>query len=249
MKTNGKILRESSKVLERNNRLNGDDMKEKILIILLGSFLAFQNCAPPTVKMTAVTESDQKIHNDGAVTSEKKHAVTISHYKKISKAKSNTLFLIVVENRGEKPLFINDENVSVIFKGNIRNWTSKKIDIQSLREFMTDLSDDYYYEEARIISGIISKANAAEIGCPPPTEQDVFRVVDRVKTLREELPQLLNVIPELILKPQLIKPHKSIMGIVACDTGEMPEELEGQFEIALSIDGEKHEFTFSRVLI
>ena len=63
---------------------------------------------------------------------------------------------------------------------------------------------------------------------------------------------MLNVLiamRELILKPQLIAPHKSIMGIVACDTREIPEDMEGNFLVVLSIDGEEYEFTFSRSVI
>ena len=216
-------------------------MKIKILVILLGPLLILQNCAGPTVKITAVTGHDQKIYHDNEVTSEKRHAVSISYYKNLELIKSDTLFQIVVENRGEKPLFINNDNISVIFKGSSKGWTSKKISIQPLNEFMKDISDDYYYEEAEIIAHIITllQLHAA-------SEMDIEKAVNKVIDLRKSLSHVLNVIPTLILKPQPIKPHKSIMGIVACDTREIPEELEGHLQVALSIDGEDHKFTFSR---
>ena len=127
-------------------------MKLKILLILMGSILFLQSCAPTQVtKMSAVASSDQKVGHEGTITSQKKHFVSLSPYSELDVAKDKTMFMLVVENCGEDPIKIGYSNISAIFEGNNENRAFKRINVQHYDDFMNDLKEEYSNKEKRYI--------------------------------------------------------------------------------------------------
>ncbi|MFC1840936.1 hypothetical protein ACFL1N_15270 [Thermodesulfobacteriota bacterium] len=66
---------------------------------------------------------------------------------------------------------------------------------------------------------------------------------DRIRVRRA---QSFYAIPRIMLKPQVIMPNESVSGIFVCDTSKMKDNIEGNFKITVTIDGEEHKFIFSR---
>jgi hypothetical protein len=237
-------------------------MKIKILLVFFGLILFFQNCAPMIVKIAGVASSDQKTDPYGAVISEKKHVVSLSHYTEIDLAKGKTIFMMIVQNGGKIPISISSDNIMVIFEGNSKDWASKRINIQSLDEFMKDLEKDYHYDENRTIAGILRIVDMAEDELKAKeraelrekelivamVEPKIVRSINEVKLKRKQFEQLEDSVPEIIMKPQTILPNNSISGIVVCDTGELDPKVEGIFRVVVSIDGQEHRFSFTRSL-
>ena len=56
------------------------------------------------------------------------------------------------------------------------------------------------------------------------------------------------LIEELVMKPQILLPGESSSGLVVCDTTDMNNKVEGNFQVLVSFNGEEHEFTFNRSL-
>lgn len=236
-------------------------MKIKILLVLFGLILFFQNCAPMMiVKIAGVASSDQKTDPYGAVISEKKHVVSLSHYTEIDYVKGKTIFMMIVQNRGKNPISINSDNILVIFEGNSKDWASKMIKIQSLDDFMKDLERDYYNDENRIIAGMLRKVDIAADEIRQKREERemefvvaklepaLFNSLHKIELMRKEIEKLKEVVPEIIMKSQTVLPNNGISGIVVCDTGEMDPKIEGIFRVVVSIDGEQHTFSFTRSL-
>lgn len=227
-----------------------------LILILFISFL--HSCAPPVVKVTGVTDSGQKIFYDGSVTSEKKHAVTMSHYRGIEIVKDKTIFMMVLQNGGDDTISVSPDNISVMFEENGRKWAPKKINIQSLDDFMKDLEEAYYNEEGRIIKDIFRKVSktADDIDraredrekemAAAIFESKFFNDMYMLENSRKYFEQLEYLVPEIFIKKRSIMPGYSINVIVACDTRDMDPKTEGDFEIVVSIDGEEHKFTFTR---
>lgn len=232
-------------------------VKKTVMLIILAS--VFQSCAPTAtrVKVTGISERDQKIFYDGSITSEKKYFVTLSHYTEIELAKGKTIFMIVVENGGEDPISISSDSISVRFEGKGTEWGSKNINIQSPDDFMKDLEEEYYSEEVRIISDIFKRLNMAPSDMFPEKialfaarfENYFLNNMYKLEETREDFEQLEYTIPEIMLKKRTIVPGDSINAIVVCDTRDMDASITGNFKIIVSIDGEEHRFTFKHSLI
>lgn len=232
-------------------------MRIKILLMLLLSVFLLQNCSSK-VKIASVATSNQKQDYDGNIISEKKHVVTMSHYKAIPLAKGKTIFLMLLENGSESPVKISKDNLSVVFEGASEGWTYKKIKILSYDEFSKDLERDYYNEETRLISDIIRRVdttarsieNKENDGQKRNTasmfEIRLYNTVYTIENLHKHMKQLKGLLPDLVLKSMTVLPGESISVIVVCDTKDLPKELTGNFQVDLSIDGEDHEFTFKR---
>ena len=146
-------------------------MRIKYLFIILGSIIILQNCVskPPellesdmpgpsrhTVKTVPIASSYQKSGPDGSITSEKKHVVTLSHYTKIKETEGKALFRIIIENRGDEQIKIDNEKVSVIFEDYRKDRPSRNVKFQSSHELINDLDRNYSLYEIRTLSGSIS---------------------------------------------------------------------------------------------
>ena len=233
-------------------------MKVRNLIMLLIMILFLHGCASTEVKVTGMADSDQKVFYDGTITSEKKHAVTLSLYEEIELAKDKTIFMVVVENSEDYPISISSESVSVMFEAGSRRGAPRKINIQSLDDFMKDLEEEYYVEEGRIIKDIFRRASKTSDDIDRAHEDyqkefaasrfetkffnDMYKLVE----MRKHYDQLEFLIPEIIIKKRTIPPGDSINAIVVCDTRDMDAGTNGDFKIKVTIDGEEHRFTFRR---
>lgn len=131
-------------------------MKVKGLLILLGTILLLQSCAPTEVtKMAAVASRDQKVGYQDTITSQKKHFVSLSPYTELNVAKDKTMFMMVIQNYGESSIKIGYDNVSVTFEGTGENRSSDKINVQPFDDFMEDLEGEYSYNEKRYIESAL----------------------------------------------------------------------------------------------
>jgi hypothetical protein len=228
-------------------------MKVNILLILMGLILFLQGCAQ-TVKMAAVASSDQKIGYQDTITSQKKHFVSLSPYSELKKfklAKDKTIFMLSVENGGEKPIDIGYDNISVIFEG--KNAASNKISLPSVDEFMNDLKEEYsdneydYIEDA--LNDIIIKAETQTSGSSSSTttlEEDFEDLATDIENMRKQNDLLREVLPPSILNPQTIMPGQDCTGLVVCNTKDMDEKTEGNFQVIVTVAGEEHRFAFNR---
>jgi hypothetical protein len=234
-------------------------MKVKILLVLMGSILFLQGCAS-TVKMAAVTASDQKEGYDGTITSQKKHFISISPYTQLKVAKDKTLFMVGVQNCGKEPINISNNNVSVIFEGNNnKDWASKRINIQSVDDFMNDLEKEYTNTEKKFIYSTLenikldsesssSSSSSSSSDSFDSVETKIKDLNNDIITMRDSNDQLRSALQEIVVKsePQAIMPGDTYSGIMVCDTRDMNKEVEGNFKVVVSVDSEKYNFTFKR---
>lgn len=56
----------------------------------------------------------------------------------------------------------------------------------------------------------------------------------------------IEAVKELVLQSRTLQPGEGGGGLVVCATRAMGSEVEGDFLLVVSIDGEQHEFTFNR---
>jgi hypothetical protein len=214
------------------------------------AILSIQGCATsPTTKMTSVASSDQKTGYDGTITSQKKHFVSLSPYSVLDFAKDEAMFILVVENDGEGPISISNEDISMIFEGDSGDLTSKRFNVQSLDDFIVDLEKEYNDNEKKFIystlydiwylstNGIIDNETATD------RLQDLKYDIEAMRRQNEVFREML---PGVFMKPQTIMPDSSYTGMVAFDAGDMNKDAEGKFQIIVSVDSEKHSFTFNR---
>jgi len=230
-------------------------MKVKIFLILMGSILFLQNCAPSQItKIAGVASRDQKTGYQETITSQKKHFVSLAPYSELKLAKDKTIFMMVVKNCGKDPIHISYANISVIFEGKSKNWVSKKINIQSFDEFMNDLKEEYSTYEKKYIKSALediksnSESSSSAVSDSDSLADDMAILKQHIETMRANNQLLQEGLPELDMKSQTITPGNSHSGIVVCDTRDMNEKVEGNFQVVVSVDGEKHKFTFRRSL-
>ncbi len=225
-------------------------MNAKRLLILVGAALLLQSCAiSPTVKMTSVASPDQKTGYDGTLTSQKRHFVSLSPYSALDFAKDKSMFILVVENDGEAPINISNEDISMISEQYGEGLTSKRINVQPFDDFIVDIEKEYNDNEKKFIystlydiwylstNGIIDSETATD------RLQDLKYDLEAMRRQNEVFREML---PGIFIKPQTITPDSSYTGIVAFDTGDMSSGSAGILQITVSIDGERHSFTFSR---
>lgn len=238
-------------------------MKIKILILLFLSILFLQTCAE--VKVASVASKDQKTDYNGAIVSEKKHVVSVSYYEEIDMHESyhkeialsdfyfnksamcegKTMFRIVIVNRGKEKIKISRENISVIFNGKSEAWKNKKIEIQSLDDFIYDLDKNFFYNENRSIYNVIKKY---ENKIPGDFERILKLLNNGIEAGRKQFKQLIISVKKIYLECQTIIPGSVYNGVIACDTGEMTKKITGKFQVVILIDGEEYEFMFLRIL-
>ena len=250
-------------------------MKIRILFVLLLGLCFFQGCAR-SVKISSSASSYQKTGPDGAVISEKKHTISLSYYTKFKDkvALDKTTFRMIILNRGNEPIKIDKENISVMFEQKGGNGSLKKIEVQQYDDFMSDLEKVHYLKDyiiiKRILKYIQSQVETLEksIYRNPGSTPDMSRIQSRIEEIlnniargakmmiqnsvkipRLEYGQLTESVPQIYIKPRTLMPDDVYNGILACDTRYMTDEEEGNFTITVSIDGEDHVFTFRRRLI
>ncbi len=229
-------------------------MKLVKLCLIFMSILFIYNCAHETT-INPVISSYQKTDNQGVVISEKKHVVSLAHYQKLKYAKGKTMFAIIVENYGEKPVFISNDNISVIFEGNRQESASKKIELMSYIEVMKDIFNQMSMKSRTIhpssMDRITSSSNSDYVSVTdgPGNSTPTHNLQMRILMMKMDRNALKYSLQRIVLKPQNILPNDSITGIFVCNTKELKDDLEGNFNITVTIDGEEHKFTFARRLM
>ena len=234
-------------------------MKIKLYLVLFLSVILLQSCAG-RIKTVAVPSLMQKVDYDGAVISEKKHTVTLTHYTEFKHIKHKIIFNLLVQNRGTEPLSIGNENISTEFIESDEDSAPIKLEIQPLDDFMKDLENDYFNAEGRIVSNIFTNIGrtadrveflqetdpeAAENIAAMWASRFLFSIDDLDETVRI-YEQFEGIVPPLVFKPQTIMPGRSVIGLIVYDTGDIDEKAEGEFNVVISIEGEEHRFVFSR---
>lgn len=243
-------------------------MKIKLYLMLFLLFILLQSCSGK-MKTVAKPSLMQKVDYDGAVISKKKHTVTLTHYTEFKHIKNKIIFNLLVHNRGRESLSISNENISMEFREKDEVSAPVKLEIQPLDDFMKDLENDYFNAEGRIVSSIFSNigrtADRIEslIGKDGSISEENMRTIESIADrwaskflssaddLEEAIrvyEQFEGIVPPLVFKPQTIIPGRSVTGLVIYDTGDIGDKAEGEFNVVISIEGEEHEFFFSRSL-
>ena len=232
-------------------------MKIKLLWILIGSILFLHGCATSKIlNVSPLSTSDQKTGYDGTITSHKKHFVSLSPYSRLvniySKTdflKDKTMFLLAVQNGGEKPIQVDYENISVLFDGNDKEGALKKIVVQKSDDFLNHWENEYNDNEKNFVYSVIhSTYLCAEVDdyCEPMELLKDLKY--NLEAMRQQNQALRETLPEILMTPQTLIPGTTLHGIFICDTTGMDANMEGKFRIIVSVDGEEHKFSFNRSL-
>jgi hypothetical protein len=230
-------------------------MKVKTLWVLIGLVVFLHGCATSTsqkVNLTAVASRDQKIGQQEIITSQKKHFVSLGPYTELKLANDKTIFMVGVKNCGKATITISCDNISVTFDENSGKGEPKKISLESIDDFIKDLKEEYSDNEKKYIKTKLESIQLdAESSSSAVSDSDSLgdKVKDlkiRIETMRAQNQVIKERLPEFYLKSQTIKPDNSYSGIVVCDTRTINEKTEGNFQIAVAVDGEVHRFVFKR---
>lgn len=224
-------------------------MKSIKLLIILISILFLNNCAHE-VNIQPVVAMDQVIDYDGVVTSQMKHAVSLSHYDTLDMTRGKTLFMMIIENCGEKPLYIDNDNISIIFEGGTGEWASKKINLQLSSDFARFIQEQINRKDIMFFETIepLGESDFSENQLALYGSQLKMAIM-KSELLQEQERQFRYAQPRFIMKPFIIMPDNSITTVLVSDTEEIKKDVEGNFIITVSIDGEDHNFTFARILL
>ncbi len=229
--------------------------------MLLLSVILLQSCAGShKIKTVAMPSLMQKVDYEGTVISEKKHTVTLAHYTKFKHVKNKIIFNLLVRNKGRKPLSMNNENISMEFRGKDVVIAPKKLEIQPLEDFMKDLENDYFHADIRIISSMFSNIERTadrieEVQMIHPEAAEVIaemwapKFLSSADDLEETIrvyEQFEEIVPSLVFKPQEVMPGSTVTGLIVYNTGDIDEKAEGEFNIVIRVEGEEHRFVFSR---
>jgi hypothetical protein len=240
---------------------NGDmKMNVKIWIttatLLVCSVVFFQSCTTSkTMKMAPVSTPDQKTGYDGTITSHKKHFVSLSPYNRFmniySKTdflKDKTMFILTVQNGGEKPIQVGYDNITVVFEGNDKEGALNKIAVQKSDDFLNHWENEYNDSEKKFVYSVIHYTYVcAEMAACDPMEL-LENLKYNLEAMRRQNQALRETLPEILVVPQRLMPGDNLNGIFICDTTGMDANMEGKFRIIVSVDGEEHKFNFKRSL-
>jgi hypothetical protein len=228
-------------------------MRVKAFRFLLISSLLLQGCgAFKTMEMAAVTAPEQQEGYRGTITSQKKHFVSMAPYREHVPPDGNTSFILFVKNCGEAPIDISNQNISAEFIGNDPEWSLRDIAVLSPDDLLRTLelqqwrntvaaksairTQTYYtYDTDGNITGSYTQS-IVEPGYQYAAES-ANRASDQIRMVKE-----------LVLQRQSLQPGAGASGLIICDTSDMNARVEGDFHMVVSVDGEQHDFTFTRRL-
>lgn len=214
-------------------------MNWKIIPVAIVIVFSIQGCGGfKTVEMSAVLSQDQQKGYMETITSQKKHFVSLAPSAENFPASSDTAFILFIKNCGEDPIDISTQNISAEFFGNTNKGASRSIAVLSYDELMNRLRR----KQSRIRNLVISTEWATAPMTPYHTIT-TYRTEARSYTTTARQMQLVE---ELVLQSKTLFPGEGGGGLVVCDTNAMNSEVEGKFHVLVSVNGEQHEFTFSR---
>ena len=204
------------------------------------------------MEMSAVLSPEQHEGYKETITSQKKHFVSLAPYRENNPASSNTAFILFVKNCGDHPIDICTQNVSAEFFGNDPKWISRGITVFSPDDLMRVLEIEQHSNEVAARSSVKTynyytyDAYGNITGSRTATRLEP-RYHSAVGILHE-VKLGMQMVEELVLQPQTLPPGEGGGGLVVCDTRAMNSKIEGNFHLIVSVNGEQHEFTFSRRL-
>lgn len=212
-----------------------------------------QGCALyKTMEMSAVLSPEQQEGYQETITSQKKHFVSLAPYREYNPASSNTAFILFVKNCGDDPIDISTQNVSAEFFGNDPKWASRNIAVFSPDDLMNVLEFKQYSNKVAARSFVSTYdyytydayGNVTGFRTATILEPGYHSAVDILHAVNSEM----QMVEELVLHPQILQPGEDAGGLVVCDTRAMNSKVEGNFHLTVCVNGEQHEFTFSRKL-
>jgi hypothetical protein len=230
-------------------------MRVRAALLIICSILFLHGCATSTsqkISLTAVTSRDQKVGDQETITSQKKHFISLSPYTELKLAKDKTIFMVGIKNCGKAPITLNCDDISVTFKENSGNGDTKKISLESLDDFLKDFKEEYSDSENKYIKSKLesiqldAESSSSAVSGSDNMGDKVKDLKTRIETMRAQNQVIRERLPEFYLKSETIKPDNNYSGIVVCDTRTMNDKAEGNFQIAVSVDGEVHQFIFKR---
>jgi hypothetical protein len=199
-----------------------------------------------------MSSRDQKVGDEETITSQKKHFISLGPYTDLKLAKDKTIFMVGIKNCGKAPVTLSCDNISVTFEENSSKGALKKISLESIDDFIKDFKEEYSDSEKKYIKSKLESIQLdAESSSPAVSDSDnmgdkVKDLKTRIETMRAQNQVIRERLPEFYLKSRIIKPDNSYSGIVVCNTRTMNDNAEGNFQIAVAVDGEVHRFVFKR---
>jgi len=202
------------------------------------------------MEMSAVLSPEQQEGYMETITSQKKHFVSLAPYREYNQVNGNTSFILFIKNCGKDPIDISTQNISAEFIGNTHKWASRSITILSPDKLMNDLERKQFTNEIAANSDIATEYYFSN-GLYDNNKGFYTRIVYGqdypIKSDSIAATQMQRV-KELVLQPQALRPGEGVSGLVVCDTRAMNSNVEGKFRVVVSVNGEQHDFTFSRKL-
>jgi hypothetical protein len=228
------------------------------------------------MELIPVASQDQKIVNgDGEkiIVSQRRHYVQFYPYSEFSHIAGNKImFMMYIQNNGEAPVDIGYDDISVVFQETSPEGKSYEIDILTSNEFIeefrkevaefefrafksasNDILERYrtaadHIHSSHSMNGNISRE---QISADYKEKRDEFHkemeaLADESDRVREQNRKFLDRLQQTVMKLHTVLPGKGSRRLVAWDTGSMKKDKEGSFMIVVSVDGEKHKFTFNR---
>jgi len=243
-------------------------MNWKIIPVAILIVFSIQGCGGfKTVEMSAVISQEQQQGYMETITSQKKHFVSLAPYGENIPASSDTAFILFIKNCGESPIDISTQNISAEFFGNTSKWASRSITVLSYDELMNRLRSRQLRAESAAnatyknytFHHIDALGNDTGFWAAPgepfsgsysdaylSNPNDEFTSYSAATNHYRAAGQKMQVVEEKVLQPQTLQPGEGGGGLVVCDTDAMNSKVEGKFHIAVSVNGEQHEFTFNR---
>jgi len=238
----------------------------KTAMPLVFLILILQSCATQKImKITIVPNRDQKVGFEETITSKKKHFVSMAPYSKIFIG-DRTMFMVSIQNHGELPVDVSNNDISVTFEYNTKNGDVNPVKVQILNDVANAFKMESRLNELSLINPVLINAdknlksiieNLRRSGNGNIDANEINLEIDKIavsieekrmelETMHEQDQQILEAMPDFIISQQIIMPNDSYTGVMVCDTGNLDARVEGKFKILVSIDGEEHGFTFKR---
>lgn len=230
-------------------------MKIKILFLIAGAILLFQSCATtPTTTISAAATQNQKVGYGDTIVSMKKHFVSFAPYTQLDEAVSNitiaqnkTKFMLTVENCGDDPIRFDYDQIAVVFEPKESETPSEVVGVQSWDDFIEDLDKEYDKSEKQYLYNELYEIQVLSEAEVDVTEK-LMDLKFEIEDMRRQNDVLQEMLPAVVMKSQQILAGKSYSGVLICDTSDLDSTVEGNFRIQVTLDGERHNFVFTRGL-
>lgn len=244
----------------------------RICLTLLITALLCCGCATSQyMKLAPVDNGAQKIVNakgKQTLISEKKLFVSLAPYKSQIHTSEDTPYLLHVDNLTNEPVKISSKNVRVKLKAtsSTDELSEQEIAVLSYNDLMRQVEQEAKDQRRKAERGskvptsvdnsrnMLDDTQSAVVDGHKPFEaaedqDDEIRnkmVAEKLEATFKKLNKKRQFIKRRVMKPKTIAAGQTHGGLIVTDTRSLDSQVEGVFEIVVSIGGEQHTFLISR---